>query len=63
MRNLTVACEKQKLNYTSLHDFFHTAKCMLEMKITTVLPAKSDSEIMFGLKTYQGLRIDRSLVY
>ena len=30
---------------------------------TTVLPAKSDSDIMFCLQSYQGLRIDRSLVY
>ena len=29
----------------------------------TVLPAKSDSDIMFCLQSYQGLRIDRSLVY
>ena len=29
----------------------------------TVLPAKSDSDIMFCLHGYQGLRIDRSLVY
>ena len=30
---------------------------------TTVLPAKGDSDIMFCLQSYQGLRIDRSLVY
>ena len=29
----------------------------------TVLPAKSDSDAMFCLQSYQGLRIDRSLVY
>ena len=28
-----------------------------------VLPAKSDSDVMFCLQSYQGLRIDRSLVY
>ena len=27
----------------------------------TVLPAKSDSNVMFCLQSYQGLRIDRSL--
>ena len=32
-------------------------------KIATVLPAKSDSDIMFCLQSYQGLRINRSLVY
>ena len=29
----------------------------------TVLPAKFDSDIMFCLQSYQGLNIDRSLVY
>ena len=29
----------------------------------TILPAKSDSEVMFCLQSYQGLIIDRSLVY
>ena len=29
----------------------------------TVLPAKSDSDVMFCLQSYQGLIIDRSLVY
>ena len=29
--------------------------------ICTVLPAKSDSDVMFCLPSYQGLRIDRSL--
>ena len=30
---------------------------------TTVLPAKSDSDVMFCLQRYQGLRIERSFVY
>ena len=29
----------------------------------TVLPAKSDSDVMFCLQSYEGLMIDRSLVY
>ena len=29
----------------------------------TVLPAKSDSDFMFCLQSYQGLKINRSLVY
>ena len=29
----------------------------------TVLPAKSDSEVMFCLQSYQGVIIDRSLMY
>ena len=31
--------------------------------IPAVLPAKSDSDVMFCLQSYQGLMIDRSLVY
>ena len=30
---------------------------------TTVLPAKSVSDVMFCLQSYQGLTVDRSLVY
>ena len=33
------------------------------MLLSTVLPAKSDSDFMFRLQSYQGLLIDRSLVY
>ena len=29
----------------------------------TIVPAKSDSDVMFCLQSYQGLIIDRSLVY
>ena len=29
----------------------------------TILPAKSDSDVMFCLQSYQGLIIDKSLVY
>ena len=32
-------------------------------KISTILPAMSDSDVMFCLQSYQGLRIDKSLVY
>ena len=35
----------------------------LETIIHTVLPANSDSDIMFSLQVNQGLKIDRSLVY
>ena len=31
--------------------------------IGTVLPANSDSDVMFCLQSYQGLKIDISLVY
>ena len=30
---------------------------------TTVMPAKSDSDVMFCLYIYRGLSIDRSLVF
>ena len=33
------------------------------INLFTVLPAKSDSDVKFCLQSYQGLRIDRSLVY
>ena len=35
----------------------------MENEEITVLPAKSDNDVMFCLQSYQGLRIDRSLVY
>ena len=31
--------------------------------MATVLAAKSEIDVMFCLQSYQGLRIDRSLVY
>ena len=33
------------------------------MRKPTVLPAKSDSDVMFCLQSYQELIIDKSLVY
>ena len=32
-------------------------------KLFTILPAKSDSDVMFCLQSYQGMIIDRSLVH
>ena len=32
---------------------------LVKMTSITVLPAKSDSDIMFCLQTYKGIRIDR----
>ena len=34
-----------------------------QYRSTTVMPAKSDSDVMFCLQSYQGLKIDRSRVY
>ena len=45
---------------TQLEKFISSFK---EMLVSTVLPAKSGSDVMFCLQSYQGLRIDRSLVY
>ena len=42
---------------------FFGCLCKKKIKAFTVLPAKNGSEIMFGLQSYQGLIIDRSLVY
>ena len=36
---------------------------IMESNHYTVLPTKTDSDVMFCLQSYQGLRIDRSLVY
>ena len=38
-------------------------KLLLVLDSTTVLPVKIDSDAMICLQSYQGLRIDRSLVY
>ena len=36
----------------------------MKLKVTsTVLPVESDSDAMLCLQSYQGLRIDKSLVY
>ena len=40
-----------------------TGTQVLNICTSTVLPAKSDSDVMFCLQRYQGLIIDRSLVY
>ena len=36
---------------------------MQKNELVTVVPAKSESDVMFCLQKYQGLIIDRSLVY
>ena len=36
---------------------------MLELAQTTVLPAKSNSDVMFCLQSYKGFIIGKSLVY
>ena len=53
--------------------FFQNEVMMMKVEIrsgdhlfistATVLPAKSDSGVMFCLQSYQGFIIDRSLVY
>ena len=41
-------------------DFHEVSQALL---VTAVLPAKSDSDFIFCLQSYQGLIIDKSLVY
>ena len=43
--------------------FAEVGKSYLEFISPSVLPAKSDSDVMFCLQCYQGLILDRSLVY
>ena len=51
---------------TSKWTYYESRKHLITVKLSplfTVLPAKSESEVMFRLQSYLGLRIDRSLVY
>ena len=52
------------------HDYFQTTVTTIILIVvlhttdtSTILPAKSDSDVRFCLQSYQGLIIDRSLVY
>ena len=45
---------------TDLENKEHTTVCKGD---AIVLPAKSDSDVMFCLQSYPGLMIDKSLVY
>ena len=46
--------------YCNLELFTYQIKVCTD---STVVPAKSDSDVMFCLQSYQGHRIDISLVY
>ena len=47
-----------------MHMCFHYLQMSrFETLRSTVMPAKSDGDVMFCLQSYQGIRIDRSLVY
>ena len=51
--------EKHLINFIISHNVF-----VFPWKLhSTVLPAKSDSDFLFCLQSYQGLIIDRALVY
>ena len=41
----------------------HILATFCRLETTTVLPTKSDSNVMFYLQSCKGLRMDRSLVY
>ena len=43
--------------------FFDCARLSRDPKSMIVMPSKSDSDVMFCLQSYQGLIIERSLVY
>ena len=46
-----------------MHYTGHKSSPLTLLLLPTVLPAKNDSDAMFCLQSYQGRRIDRSLVY
>ena len=48
---------------TTLQELNNVDSIVLKAKVSTVLPAKSDSDVTFCLQSYQGPIIDRSLVY
>ena len=54
---LSFSWSVNKKSVAELQSVFHKVSTN-----TTVLPAKSDSDVMFCLQRYQGLIIDRSLV-
>ena len=60
---LLASVELIQISLDSLHSCLQLRKT--QMKTCTVLQAKcdSDSDVMFCLQSYQGLRIDISLVY
>ena len=46
-----------------MYTLWFTTAGNVQHKTTTVQPAKSGSDVMFSLKTYQEVTIDRSLLY
>ena len=50
----------ERRKYISYFTFFFKR---ISVATFTVLPANSDSDVMFCLQSYHGLIIDRSLVY
>ena len=42
---------------------FSRAVVVVHVRPCTVVPTKSDSDVMFSLQSYQGLRIDISILY
>ena len=54
---------ERSLVQASQEALFYISEQVILSSLLTVLPAKSDSDVMFCLQSYQGLIIDRSLVY
>ena len=62
MKSTTILTPPSTALSDILINFYNSPNRALGMS-ATVLPAKSDSDIMFYLQSNQGLSIDRSLVY
>ena len=52
-----------KVNISFFRISAHALMNTLHYPTHTVLPARSDSDVMVCLQNYQGLRINRALVY
>ena len=59
---LSVSWNNTEYTIANFLTSFNPTLCYI-YKWITVLPAKSDSDFMFSLQSYQGLIIDRLLVY
>ena len=53
----------KKIYYSTRHLVISNAYRLHHTRTATIVPTKSDSDVMFCLQSYQGIRIDRSLVY
>ena len=61
--DINLAYIEQRNNISRLLNLKQKIIAQNECEVGTVLPAKSESDVMVCFQSYQGLRIDRSLVY